>query len=270
MFRQIPEDALDITPDKPIVKNMKFCLSGFTALQLILMWFQFKIKTAIIREEERLDLNMIERGASDASPLDGTGPQLIFGFDMSSFRQCSFVVELLLCAVHPAPYVKKKFLMMVVGRASIYCLESWVNPLSPIFSRQIPRYLPHCALLLVLEQIPLIFLTVSPSLNTIPPPFHTHKPTSTHATALARGARPLLPLLAPLEGANLVCSYSITRPHTSGHALLDRRVPARNPFQAIFHSSVHIYWKLACVCVCVCVRACVCACVRVCVCMWFR
>jgi hypothetical protein len=131
---QVPEGALEIIPDKNIVVIMKFCLSALSCLQVVLMCFQFKIISAILREEERLDLNLQERGGNESLETKNVSLDLVqgprfclkYGFNAATFRILVFVVELMLCLVHPAPYIKRKVAMSVVGRMCIYSIESWV------------------------------------------------------------------------------------------------------------------------------------------------
>ena len=112
---------------------MKFSLSALTVVQILLMCIQFNVMSSILREEERLDHNLMDPGGNDNQQpqLEGLSLRLMFGLNSTGFRVIVFVIELLLCLVHPAPFVKKKYLMMLVGRASIYSLESWVMLLLP-------------------------------------------------------------------------------------------------------------------------------------------
>ena len=74
---------------------------------------QFKIMSAILHEEERLDLNLQDHGGNDNlgtnnESLDlkqGPGFCLICGLNAATLRRLVFVVELLLCSIHPAPYI---------------------------------------------------------------------------------------------------------------------------------------------------------------------
>jgi hypothetical protein len=89
--------------------------------------------SAILREEERLDLNL--QGGNEILETHNESPNLIqgpkyylnYGFNAATFRIIFFIVELLLCLIHPAPYVKRKYVMSVVGRICIYSVESWVT-----------------------------------------------------------------------------------------------------------------------------------------------
>ncbi len=138
---QLAEEAhaLVVIPDKHIVVIMKFIISALSCLQVVLMCIQFKFISAILREEERLDLNLQERGGNESleaknESLNLTpGPRycLNLGFNAATLRILVFFVELLLCLIHPAPYIKKKVAMSVVGRMCIYSVESWVFQTPP-------------------------------------------------------------------------------------------------------------------------------------------
>jgi hypothetical protein len=128
MHAQPPADAMDIVPDKRIVLIMKFSLSALTVVQIVLMCIQFNVMSSILREEERLDQNLMDPGSNEQHPpLEGISLRLISGLNQKGFRLIAFAIEVFLCLVHPAPYVKKKYLMLVIGRVSIYSLESWVR-----------------------------------------------------------------------------------------------------------------------------------------------
>ena len=129
---QPPDEAIATVPDQRSVMIMKFSISGLTFLQAVLMCIQFRLMSAIFREEEWLDLNLEEQGGSDSphpnkDALNLTPrPKFALGWNAATFRLLKFILELLLCLVHPPPFFKKKIVMLVVGRLCIYSLESWV------------------------------------------------------------------------------------------------------------------------------------------------
>ena len=59
---------MEIIPDKHIVVIMKFSLSALTVVQILLMCIQFNVMSSILREEERLDHNLMDPGGNDNLP----------------------------------------------------------------------------------------------------------------------------------------------------------------------------------------------------------
>ncbi len=96
------------------------------------MCIQFKFMSAILLEEERLDLNLqggnesLEAQNESLNLIQGPKYYLNYGFNAATLRILVLIVELLLCLIHPAPYIKKKVVMSVVGRTCVYSVESWV------------------------------------------------------------------------------------------------------------------------------------------------
>jgi hypothetical protein len=123
---------LVVTPDTKLVTLMKFILSALTAIQLIIMYIQFKILTSIMMEQKHLDISMTALDA--AEQLDGNeAPVLTL---TGSFGSWSYLIllkhfiEIVVCAIHPPAFVKDKFVTKIIGRDAIYNLESLVDATS--------------------------------------------------------------------------------------------------------------------------------------------
>jgi hypothetical protein len=124
---------LVVTPDTKLVMLMKFILSALTAIQLIIMYIQFKILTSIMMEQKHLDISLLDA----AEQLDGNeAPVLTL---TSSFGSWSYLIllkyfiEIVVCAIHPPAFVKDKFVTKIIGRDAIYNLESLVDATSALF-----------------------------------------------------------------------------------------------------------------------------------------
>jgi hypothetical protein len=134
---ELPEHALEIHADPKNVTIMKFMISFLTSSQIVLMILQFRIINCILDEESELDKTLLEETTGNVEFNDQTAHSSIFragsilhesfGSYSLNLRLSKYFLELALSAVHPPPFVKKKFLMMVVGRACIYNMESWVQ-----------------------------------------------------------------------------------------------------------------------------------------------
>ena len=121
----IPASELIVTADTKTVIMMKFILTKLTIIQLFTMIAQFKVVTSIMIEQKQLDLNLQETMDSEDTPVVSlTGS---FGYSSSYLLLLKYCVELAVCAVHPLPFIKKKFITTIVGREAIYNVESLVN-----------------------------------------------------------------------------------------------------------------------------------------------
>ncbi len=130
-FSQIDPDPVDssdlgVIPDSKLITLMKFVLSALTAVQLIVMYMQFKLLTSVMVEQKHLDISMLDA----AEQLDGNeAPVLTL---IGSFGSWSYLIllkyfiEFVVCAIHPAAFIKRKFVTTIIGREAIYNVESLV------------------------------------------------------------------------------------------------------------------------------------------------
>jgi hypothetical protein len=120
----IPASKMIATEDSPIVTMMKFFLTKLTIVQLCMMITQFRIVTRIMIEQKQLDLILQEWTDLDVPRVTLTGS---FGYSSSHLLQLKYCIELAVCAIHPMPFVKQKFVTKIVGRDAIYSVESMVT-----------------------------------------------------------------------------------------------------------------------------------------------
>ena len=123
----ITSSDLVAKPDSKLVLVIKFILSKLTVIQLIMMRAQFKLMTSIMIEQKQLDVNML---AMDPDKYDQP-PQVLtltgsLGYSSSSFLLFKFCLEFAICAIHPPPFVKKRFVTTIIGRDAIYNIDSLV------------------------------------------------------------------------------------------------------------------------------------------------
>jgi hypothetical protein len=120
----ITASQMTATADKQIVTLMKYVLTKLTIVQLFMMVAQFRMVTLIMIEQKQLDLNLQEGMDFDAPMVTLTGS---FGYSSSYLLLLKYGMELAICAIHPIPLVKKKFITTIVGRQAIYNVESLVT-----------------------------------------------------------------------------------------------------------------------------------------------
>ncbi len=126
--------------DSRLVLLIKFVLTKLTVIQLIMMRAQFKLITSIMIEQKQLDVNMLDMDLDkgEQPPVPTLAGSL--GYSSSYIVLFKFCLEFALCAVHPPPFVKKRYVTTIIGRDAVYNLDSLVTlPTLP------PRTLPHCA-----------------------------------------------------------------------------------------------------------------------------
>ena len=136
-FAQIDPDPvsssdLAITPDSNSITLMKIVLSALTAIQIVVMYIQFKFLTSIMMEQKHLDVSLL-----DAEQLDGNeAPVLTLTGSFGSWSYLillKYFIEFVVCAIHPAAFVKRKFVTTIIGREAIYNVESLVVAIAAWF-----------------------------------------------------------------------------------------------------------------------------------------
>ena len=121
----IPVSELQPGQDPKFITALKFILSKLTIIQLFVMIAQFRVVTKIMIEQKQLDSNPMDSTNLDANTTLVTLTSS-FGYSSSYFLLLKYCLELAVCAVHPMPFIKKKFVTTIVGRYAIYNLESLV------------------------------------------------------------------------------------------------------------------------------------------------
>ncbi len=124
----IKSSDLEISADTNLVVVMKFVLSKLTTIQLITMCFQFKIYILIMLEQKHLDASILDDAEQREELEEGQMLTLARTLGYSSFYTIlmRFFAELAICAIHPPPFVKKRFVTTIIGREAIYNFESLV------------------------------------------------------------------------------------------------------------------------------------------------
>ncbi len=129
-----PSD-LEVSADPKIVVILKFILSKLTVIQLVTMFFQFKMLILITIQQKRLDSSILD-DIEQRYELDADSDQMLTlarTFRTSSYYiiLMRFCAELTICAIHPPPFFKKRFVTKIIGRDAIYNVESLVGLLHP-------------------------------------------------------------------------------------------------------------------------------------------
>jgi hypothetical protein len=124
----IKSSDLESSADPKLVVIMKFILLKLTVIQLLTMYLQFKILNSIMIQQKRLDSSISEQFDQ---PQEDSEQMLTlartFRHSSSYIFLINACVELAICAVHPPPFLKKRFVTTIIGRDAIYNVESLVG-----------------------------------------------------------------------------------------------------------------------------------------------
>jgi hypothetical protein len=118
LVQTIKPSDLEIVSDTKLVLGIKFSISIFTCIQLALMIKQDVLISKMQNEQIRVDMSY---GTYSFEKKD------TYSNLASTFRTIlKYALELVICAIHPIPFLKRKYVMTIVGKLAIYNIESLV------------------------------------------------------------------------------------------------------------------------------------------------